>query len=156
MRFLNVSMVKADIREGRLTEAETFKYLLATFIVFYLSSLLDVEGAVSLIPSLIIGVINLWGLRKSYLANGAAKGKCYVGKLLSIGWVLGIRGFIILMASYLVLATALALFLGDFQDSQTSSHAALYEYLGYFCFAIYNIWYYLRLSFHLKDLRAEV
>ena len=112
------------------------------------------EGTTALVPSLIIGAINLWGLRKSYLANGAAKGNCFVGRLLSIGWVLGLRGFIVFVASYLGLATALALFLGDFQDAQPSPHMALYEYLGYFCFAIYNIWYYLRLSYHLKDLRA--
>ena len=155
MRFFNIAMVKADIREGRLTEAEIFKYLIATFIAVFLLSLPDTEGAVSLTPSLVIGAINLWGLRKSYLANGAAKGTCFIGRLLSIGWVLGLRGFIVLIASYPVLAVALALVVGDFQDGQASDGTAIYEYLGYTCFAIYNIWCYFRLSCHLKDLRTS-
>lgn len=156
MYFLNLSKLKAEIREGKLAEAESFRYLLATFLVLYLTSIPSPQGSESLIVYLLLCLINLWGLRRAYLANGGGNGSSFLVRFFAMGWVIGLRGLVVLIPVYLLMSVLLSILLPGSGLRGLTEASLVYEYSWYGCFIIYTIWYYLALSFHLRGLRVSV
>ena len=50
MRFFSISKIKNDISSGQLTELESYKYMLAWFAMYYLTSFPVAEAVESDLP----------------------------------------------------------------------------------------------------------
>ena len=157
MRFFSLSKVKNDISSGALSEQETFRYVIAWFIVFYGASFPAArEGvsAASYVFWLVFSVANIWGMTKSYAANGGAKGSNFIGRFLALGWVLGIRGLIVILPAYIALCVLLGVLIAMAGLLQGGAEQVVAEYALYASLAVYLLWYYSRLCASLRELRA--
>ncbi len=106
---------------------------------------------------LVSSLLNLWGIRAAYVANGGAKGGGFVGRFRALGWVLGLRGLIFFVPLYLllcVLAGMVMAFTGLLQAAGEKEFQAAARYALYVALLLYVAWYYWRLSINLRRLRA--
>ena len=157
MRFFSLSKVKNDISSGAVSEQETFRYAIAWFIVFYVASFPAAgEGvsATSYVYWLVFFVANIWGMTKSFAANGGAKGRDFLGRFLALGWVLGIRGLIVILPAYIAFCFWLGVLVGMTGLLQGVADQVIAEYALYVSMAVYLLWYYSRLCTNLRELRA--
>jgi hypothetical protein len=157
MRFFSLSKVKNDISSGALGEQETFKYMIAWFIVFCLASFpASPEGAsaASYVFWLVSSVVNIWGIKKSYAANGGARGSNFIGRFLALGWVLGIRGLIVFIPAFVLLCALLGVLIAMAGVLQNGVEQVVAEYALFGSLIVYMAWYYSRLCANLRELRA--
>ena len=157
MRFFSLSKVKNDISSGALGEQETFKYMIAWFIVFCMASFpASPEGAsaASYVFWLVSSVVNIWGIKKSYVANGGARGSNFIGRFLALGWVLGIRGLIVFMPTFVLLCVLLGVLIAMAGVLQNGVEQVVAEYALFSSLIVYMAWYYSRLCANLRELRA--
>ncbi|MEY4840866.1 MAG: hypothetical protein RLZZ374_1774 [Cyanobacteriota bacterium] len=157
MRFFSLSKVKNDISSGALGEQETFKYMIAWFIVFCLDSFPgSPEGASAAYYAfwVVSSVVNIWGIRKSYAANGGARGSSFIGRFLALGWVLGIRGLIVFIPSFVLLCVLLGVLIAMTGMLQNGTEQVVAEYALFSSLIVYMVWYYSRLCANLRELRA--
>ena len=157
MRFFSLSKVKNDISSGALGEQETFKYMIAWFIVFCLASFpASPEGAsaASYVFWLVSSVVNIWGIKKSYAANGGARGSNFIGRFLALGWVLGIRGLIVFIPAFVLLCVLLGVLIAMAGVLQNGVEQVVAEYALFGSLIVYMAWYYSRLCTNLRELRA--
>ncbi len=157
MRFFSLSKVKNDISSGALGEQETFKYLIAWFAVLYLASFPasgEKTSAASYVFWLVASVANIWGIKKSYAANGGARGSNFIGRFLALGWVLGIRGLIVLIPAFFILCVLLGVLMTAAGISQDAALQVVAEYALFASYIVYFVWYYSRLCANLRELRT--
>ena len=157
MRFFSLSKVKNDISSGALSEQETFRYAIAWFIVFAVTSFPAEQEGVSSASSvywLVVYVANIWGMAKSFVANGGAKGRDFLGRFLALGWVLGIRGLIVILPAYIAFCFLLGASMAMTGLLQGVADQVVAEYALYVSLAVYLLWYYSRLCANLRELRA--
>ncbi|MCV6638135.1 hypothetical protein [Candidatus Albibeggiatoa sp. nov. NOAA] len=92
MYFWNIDKLTQELMEGSLSENESFKYLIASTIVygivtipFFEHNMLDTSSAI------IGGVINIVGAFYIFQCNRGGNGKSLLQRYISIGWVVCIR-----------------------------------------------------------------
>ena len=103
----------------------------------------------SMVASVLILVL---GLRAAYKANGGAEGPDFAGRLLALGWVLGVRLmllWLVLFIALMVLAVAAAAADQEPSDFVITATAVAFALLASGIF----FW---RLAHHLRDLRGAV
>jgi hypothetical protein len=157
MRFFSLSKVKTDISSGALGEQETFKYIIAWFMVFCLASFpvsLEKASAASYVFWLVSSVVNIWGIKKSYAANGGARGSSFIGRFLALGWVLGIRGLIVFIPAFVLLCILLGVLIAMAGVLQNGAEQVVAEYALFSSLIVYMVWYYSRLCANLRELRT--
>jgi hypothetical protein len=153
MRFLNIKMLKQELRTGSLTENDGFAYFFAIFILetlfinssFVFSSEAEfswLDVASILVPTF-IAVTVTWLL---YQTNGGKNGKHFFLRYFSILWVMGVRFFL----------------------PSTLMFASWFGYLSFYCgdykyewefFTIGNIMYaifYWRVWVHMREVQIEI
>ena len=160
MRFFALSKVKNDISSGALGERETLQYLIAWFVVFCLASFPSSGEVVSVVAArvfwVVVSVVNLWGIKSCYSANGGAGGSHFVGRFLSLGWVLGIRGLVVLIPAFFVLCTLLGMLVGAAGLLKGVGVEVVAEYALFSSLVVYVAWFYSRLCMILRGLRITV
>lgn len=100
MYFWKIDNLKKDLIKKPLSEKEQFKYLIATIILFNLAlaTNLLMENSIWNIYSVIIsGIVDIFGMFFLYRINGGSNGKYFLQRLLSLGWVIGIRWTVLIL-----------------------------------------------------------
>jgi hypothetical protein len=97
-------------------------------------------------------LIVVLGLRAAYKANGGAEGPDFAGRLLALGWVLGVR----LIVLWLVLFTFLMVLVivGAAANREPSDFIIAASAVTFVLLA--SVVFFWRLAHHLKDLTGAV
>jgi len=155
LKFFNISSLKSDISSGALTQKEIFSYWLATTILFCLSAApFGYEPSSHLwVYWLLYCAINLIGLRKCYLANGGSSGVAFSDKLVSLGWVVSVRGAFMLFLPLFIAGIVILAVMDVVLGIDESRLQLLGEYIGYVVLLVYIAWAWLKTSSHIRQLR---
>lgn len=95
MYWLRVGKLAEDLREGRVTEKERFKYYLATFIAYgvavqlfiYLGGPFDVDRLISAAVNLTAAVT---GIFFCYRINRSGDDSDFIPRMICLGWPVGV------------------------------------------------------------------
>lgn len=154
MYFWNVQALKAELQHERLAEQEGFKYILATFgtlsVFSYLTSFIaEPPSLIEQIASLGSMVILFAGTYAAYATNGGARGFDFLGRFMALGWVVGLRVFVVATLVFLGVGIAVALAdpVAGESDSFWNPAAAVYV----LAMSVISYW---RIVTHLRDLRG--
>jgi uncharacterized membrane-anchored protein YitT (DUF2179 family) len=151
MYFWRIEKLKEDIRANRLTEKDRFIYALiyiavsaaAMEVMLYIP--LENTNGWDFINSLSNVLIATVGTLFAFKANGSGNGKDFLGKFLSIGFVVSIR-FLVYMIPLMIALSVYYFFAFEEEDVIPSSVADVIPFL---------IWYvaiYWRLCVHIKQV----
>jgi len=155
LKFFNISSLKSDISSGALTQKEIFSYWLATTILLCLGVVpFGYEpSSVLWVNWLLCCAINLIGLRKCYLANGGSSGVAFSDKLVSLGWVVSVRGALMLLLPLFIAGIVILAVMGVVLGIDESRFQLLGEYIGSVVYLVYLAWVWLKTSSHIRQLR---
>ncbi len=149
MYFWKIDKLKKELLKHPLSESETFKYLVATVI---LSSLAMIpvpflgNNIWDIYSSIIAGIITVFGVFYIYKCNGGASGSNFLQKSLCMGWVIGIRYFLLIMSPIMIVYIVICLYLG-LPESTTLPDVV-------FLNIIYSLYFWL-LGKHIKDIAKK-
>lgn len=94
--FFDLHKLKLEIKKQSLEEYSLFRYLLGTIILQQFVFILFVMYPYSpLYAEVIVSMIIIFGTYQVYIANGGAKGKNFLERYTSIGFILGNIFFIL-------------------------------------------------------------
>jgi hypothetical protein len=152
MYFWKLDELKKDLITRPLSEGESFKYLLATVILFNFgviqmrnNTMLDVYN------SIIMAAISVFGVYYTYKCNNGPSGTNFVQKYLSLGFVFGIRWILIVALPLTVIYFAI---IGIISPSAVSERTT---FLDVVFFNLLSLSYYYMLGKHIKEtLRREI
>ena len=157
MRFLGIQALKSELSEGSLKQSDVFGYWLASTILLHLFLL-----PTSMQPTVwdylfwaLTFVATVVLLRNCYMANGGESGVKFSDKLVSISWVMLIRGFLFVFLPLFIIGSMVATFVGislgynDEVTAQLVENCVLGEAL------IFEIWVWLRIAAHIQDVRES-
>jgi hypothetical protein len=110
MYWWNVSKLAEDLREGRVDEKERFKYFLATFVAWNIVVQLFIYSGVPFsIGAFISAAINLivagFGIVLCYRANKSGDDTDFIGRMICLGWPIGVRLVVTFSAIFLLLGS---------------------------------------------------
>ena len=145
MYFWNIKALKETLSNDELSENESFKYLLATLFLFTLATFpFEYSNDMDKVSWFIeLGIIG-FGTVLCFRANGAAEGKLFLQRYLSLAWVLSIRLIAFLIPFFIVLNIVLEAFGVPYSESTS--------YIDVVVLAVISSAYYLRLAQHIKTL----
>ena len=135
MYFWKINRLKNDLLKQPLSESESFKYLLATTVLYSLAmipflknNLWDIYSAIAM------AVVTVFGVIYAYKCNMGANGKNFLQKYLSIGWVVGIRWIVLIMLPITIIYFIAIEIYSGIPDSTTLSDAIFFNifYISYF------------------------
>ena len=157
LKFLGIKALKAELSEGSLKQSDVFGYWLASTILLHLFIL-----PTSMQPTVwdylfwaLTFAVTVVLLRKCYVANGGESGIKFSDKLVSISWVMLIRGFLFVFLPLFVIGSIVATFVGvslGYSDAATSKlveNCVLGEVF------VFEIWVWLRIAAHIRDVRES-
>ena len=151
-----IDPLKTQLRAGRLPDGEGFRYALATFatisILGELATRLPAPGSdAENTASVASFVLVLFGTYAAYAANGGPRGTDFLSRLMSLGWVLGVRTFVAMILTFIVvgIGEALANPAAVESDSFGSLSSAILT-------VVFSGVFYWRLSVHMRDVAAPV
>jgi len=108
MYLWRIGRLKSDLAKNRLPESEKFKYLLVemvlTAIGASLPSPVPTSGMLGLLGGLARVVLTACGVFYCYERNGGKEGKCFLGRFVSILWVIGVRTAVLVGVPTLIAA----------------------------------------------------
>ena len=131
-----------------MSESEQFKYLLASTILYSIGMIPFLQNNMMDVYSAIVsGIITILGTYYVYKANGGSEGKDFLQRFISIGLVVAVRWFVLVM----IPLTIVFFFLIDIflTDSQATT---IYDVA--FFNSIYLIYFWL-LGKHIKELSPD-
>ena len=154
-KFFRISSLKSDISSGALTQKEIFAYWLASTIAFCLvgAPFGYKQSPQGWVYWLLYCAINLIGLRKCYLANGGSSGVAFSDKLVSLSWVVSVRGAFMLLLPLLIASIVILAVMGVVLGIDESRVQLLGEYIGLVVMLVYLAWVWLKTSSHIRQLR---
>jgi hypothetical protein len=122
MYIWKIDKLDEELIAGDLSEHETFKYLVAYTI---LSSLAMIQysnpNQFDTWAGILAGLTALLGLFFIYKCNGGRDGKNIVIRYLSIGWVIFVRMFVLLMLpTMIIILTLQEIYMGGVPEESTS------------------------------------
>ena len=147
MYFWNIEKLKEDIVAERFSEKNRFAYLLIyvvlAAIVMEAFLYIEVENlniwdVVSSIGNIVITIV---GTFFAYEANGAREGKDFLGRYLSIGFVMSIRFLALLVPIMIAL-----IFLNDGERTRPLESILLLAWL---------VFLYVRICKHIGDVESS-
>ncbi len=105
MYWWNVSRLAEDLREGRVTEKERFKYYLATFLVVTVMTepflYYDAEFKITdVITAAIDAVALIIGTIVCYRANRDGDNADSIGRMICLSWPIVVRLFVLFLGVY--------------------------------------------------------
>ena len=94
-------------------------------------------------------------LRNCYMANGGESGVKFSDKLVSISWVMLIRGFLFVFLPLFIIGSMVANFVGISLGYNDEVSANLVENCVLGEALIFEIWVWLRIAAHIRDFRES-
>lgn len=149
MYFWNIEKLKKDIIKKPLSEGEVFKYLIATTILYSLGMIPFLENNIwDIISGITSGVVTVLGLIYLYVRNGGSSGVNFLQKYLALGWVMGIRFFVLIVCPVVIIYfSIIGVYVGAIPE-ETTWHDIITMNL------MYLVYFYL-LGIHMKDIRKS-
>lgn len=145
MYFWKIEKLKNDLLKEPLSESESFKYLLATSVLyglgmipFWEKNMWDVYSAI--ITTLITAI----GVYYVYKCNKGASGSNFLQKYLSMSWVVGIRWFIFVMIPLITVYSVIVAILSSIPENTILSDVLFFNLLV--------ISYFWLLGKHVKEI----
>tara|TARA_B100001057_G_scaffold475733_1_gene542849 strand:- start:482 stop:994 length:513 start_codon:yes stop_codon:yes gene_type:complete len=157
LEILGIKALKAELSEGSLEQSDVFGYWLASTILLQLTILpmsMQPTGWDYLFWALSFAVTVVL-LRKCYIANGGESGVKFSDKLVSISWVMLIRGFLFVFLPLFVIGSMVATFVGIALGYSDGATANLVENCVLGEAFIFEIWVWLRIAAHIRDVRES-
>lgn len=151
MYLWKIDKLKEDLRQGSLSEKESFKYLLAWEILYSLPFLpSSVEGwnILDTYDGFVRLVVTIVGVLFMYKVNGGALGKYFLQRYLSIGWVVFVRFLALVMLPVLVVYAIV-------YGGMIASGAELSDQTTWVDILVFNlvaVVYYMVFAKHVKDV----
>ena len=155
MKFLGIRALKVELSERSLGQLDVFRYWLASTILLQLA-LFPVSNQPSgwdyviWLISLVVAVVMIW---KCYLSNGGSSGQNFSDKLISIGWVMALRGFLIVFLPLGLVGSFVAGLYGELAGLSDEGIELLATNYMLFAVLIYELWVWLRTASHIRDVR---
>jgi hypothetical protein len=145
MYFWKIDKLKADLRERQLTESETFKYLIATQVLYGLAMIPYITYNIWDVYSAIVTLfVTLVGVYYVYKCNNGTTGSNFLQRYLALSWVVGIRSAILFIIPAAVVFYAVFEIYSDVPDYTTPFDVLF----GNALFAVF----YVLLGKHIKEL----
>jgi uncharacterized membrane-anchored protein YitT (DUF2179 family) len=154
MYFWNLRKLKDELRQGPLPARAARSYLIGIVALYYVSYVMERLSkplppmtALDWVSTLMGGIGYLLAIVLAYRANGGAGGADFIGRYLSLGWVIGIRLGLAVVPVCLVGAIALTL--------GVTSQEARHEYIrlfGVFVVTGIGLSYALALAASMRDV----
>lgn len=150
MYWWNLKELKSELSQGTLAQPEAFKYVLAQSICAALAiGGAPSETALRWAP-LAYAVLAGCGVAHCYRRNGAARGSDFVSRLISLGWVVGIRVAVAWFAIALVVGIAVAFWMASQAEKTAQMTVDLVKTLLGLAAVAFVCW---RIGTHMADLR---
>ncbi len=145
MYFWKIDKLKNDLLKKPLSESESFKYLLATLVVYSLGMIPFLENNIwDVYSAIIITLITAIGAYYIYKCNKGASGNNFLQKYFSIGWVVGIRWMVFIALPIMVIFYIVKALLSDIPSYTTFTDVILVHLL--------YIQYFWLLGKHIKEV----
>ena len=135
MYFWKIDKLKNDLLKKPLSESESFKYLLATLVIYSLGMIPFLENNLwDVYSAVIMALITTVGVYYVYQCNKGARGNNFLQKYLSIGWVMGIRWIVFIMLPIMVIFYIVKGLLSDIPNYTTFTDMIFVNllYISYF------------------------
>lgn len=149
MYFWRIDLLKANLRHKPLSDRESLPYLIASVTLMTIGGSLPFESY-----NVWDGLGSLWSIALAILGtiyifhqNGGSEGRYFLQRYFAIGWVVGIRCIVAIVACAIALFATLE-YLGRATE-ETSV-------LDFVFFAAAEIIVYWRIGHHVHDLARDV
>lgn len=120
MYFWKIDKLKEDLKKHSLSESESFKYILATSILYSMALIPILESNMwDVYSAIIMGVLTVYSVYYSYKCNGGAKGKDFLQRFLSLSLVVGIRWLVLIGIPAVIVYLTLIIMFKDLSESTT-------------------------------------
>ena len=155
MKFLGIRALKVELSERSLGQVDVFRYWLASTILFQLALFpVSIQPSgwdyVFWMISIVVAVVMIW---KCYLSNGGSSGHNFSDKLVSIGWVMALRGFLIILLPLGLVGSFMAGLYGELAGLGDEEIDLLTTNYMLLVVVIYELWVWLRTASHIRDVR---
>jgi hypothetical protein len=122
MYIWNLDNLSEELIAGELSERDTFKYLMASSILYGLAVIQYTNpNNIDTWSGVIAVLVSVFGLFFIYKCNGGDNGKEFLIRYLSISWVVFIRMFVLLMIpSSIAVMVLQEIYLGGIPDGTTN------------------------------------
>jgi hypothetical protein len=144
MYIWKINQLKSDFINGAVTEKSMLKYLVAytillglSFIPFGESNQFDLLNSLLMIPVSVIGLLYIFS------ANGGGNGTNFISKYFAIGFVVGVRLFVVVLPLAIVLGIVAAIADPDFIEG-TTMWDVLFE-------VMITVFYFWRVAVHVGE-----
>ena len=97
-----------------------------------------------------MAVVMIW---KCYLSNDGSSGHNFSDKLISIGWVMALRGFLIVFLPLGLVGSFVAGLYGELAGLSDEGIELLAANYMLFVVLVYELWVWLRTASHIRDVR---
>ena len=150
MRFFSLSKAKKDIKDG-LSESEIFSYafwylLLISFLTLLPASSHNPESFEYFFWILCV-VLEAFGLRECFFANGGNSGNNFLPRIVCLGWVVGCRVLVPSMLLYIIYLV--------FAIATGTDEGYQHELIGWLWTVAEIIIFWLYLASQLRVLKRE-
>lgn len=106
MYIWKIDKLSAQLMSGDLEESESFKYLMASTILYALATIqYDMPNDFDTLAAIISVFISAGGLWFIYKCNGGKNGKNIIQRYLAIGWVVFVRLFVLFLLPAVIAMT---------------------------------------------------
>jgi uncharacterized membrane-anchored protein YitT (DUF2179 family) len=152
MYFWNIENLKKDITEGKLPEKDRFLYMLASLGLIAISMEIMSYNAIEdisywdAINSIFNVLIILIGTVLSFNANGGSQGVDFLGKYISISFVMSIRFSVYIIPIFIMFY---AYYFFEFSGEHPTTMA-----VDVIPFLLWSAALYWRIYFHIKQLNS--
>jgi hypothetical protein len=154
--FWRIDRLKSELRARELPARDAFGYATAHLLCWTLPNFLPLgkasitatDDALMVVATFII----VGGLWVAYRANGGVDGRDFAGRLLAMGWVLGVRLTVLwIVCAPLLLIIAFAAGVLKERPSDSAIRG-----IGWIFLFVTSLVFYWRLTHHLRDVRRAV
>ena len=154
MYFWNIERLKAELRERPVPPVEVVRYstaiVLTSSVAYYVpvpDQELRVADGILIVISVFVTAFGLWA---AYRANGGPNGTDLAGRFLAVGWVIGLRLAVLLLAFMVVVFGIIMV--QAFREHELSGRSI--ELTAWVTAVLTEIVFYWRLTHHLALVRG--
>jgi len=148
MYFWKINKLKSDFVNDAVSEKSMLKYLVAYTILLGLSFIpFGESNEFNLFSSLLMIPISVIGLLYIFSANGGENGTNFISKYFAIGFVVGVRMFVIVMPIALIIGVFAGVAGADFSEGTTMWDVLITT--------IITAFYFWRVAVHVGDTSKQ-
>ena len=165
MYYWRIKRLKNDLRAGDVPPRQVTGYAIAHLVLWTLAASLPAfmpaedtsftaDFGIFVLASIVISVVGLWA---AYRSNGGDAGRDLAGRLLAMGWVLGLRFMLFWFAFFTVFIIVMAGVAMARQESPETAELSgpLIEWVASATMLLTSVLFFWRLAHHLKDVRVR-